>query len=65
VAAEKHIDLLKIRENGSADWVGRVGTVAEAQPKLDQLSAFCDNHFLAIERASGTIVAHVMGKLPR
>jgi hypothetical protein len=65
VAADACIDLLRIHGDGSADWMGRVGTVAEAQPRLDQLSALYDSHFLAIERSSGTVVAHVLGKPPR
>jgi hypothetical protein len=65
VAEESWIDLLRVRENGSADWVGRVGTIEEAQPRLDQLSASSDSHFLAVERASARVVAHVLAKVAR
>ena len=65
MAKDGWIDLLKVRENGSADWIGRVGSIEEAQPRLDQLSASSDNHFLAVERSSATVVAPVLGKLPR
>jgi hypothetical protein len=57
------IDLLKIREDGCADWLGSVNHVEKAQPKLNQLSASSDDHFLAVDRATRTVVAHVVGKI--
>jgi hypothetical protein len=59
---ECRIDLLKIREDGLADWLGCVNHVEKAQPKLNQLSLSSDDHFLAIDRATRTVVAHVVGK---
>ena len=56
------IDLIKVLENGTANWVGRVATVEEAQPRLNQLSASSENHFLAIDRSTRAVVAHVVGK---
>jgi hypothetical protein len=65
VATDNCIDLLKVLENGSADWVGRVETIEEAQPRLNQLSASSDNHFIAVERSSAKVVAHVLGRAKR
>jgi hypothetical protein len=65
VAEKSCIDLLRVHEDGSADWVGRVETIEEAQPKLDKLSAAFDSHFLAVERSSARVVAHVMGRAAR
>lgn len=60
--AQQCIDLIKVFENGTADWVGRVATVEEAQPRLNQLSASSEDHFLAIDRSTRAVVAHVVGK---
>jgi hypothetical protein len=65
VAQDNYIDLLRVRENGSAVWMGRVDTLEEARSSLNQLSASYDDHFLAVERSSAAVVAHVMGRLPQ
>jgi hypothetical protein len=59
---ESRIDLLEIREKGGADWLGRVTNLKDVEPKLNRLSRSSDNQFIAVDRATGAVVAHVVGR---
>jgi hypothetical protein len=56
------IDLIKVLEDGSPFWVGRVAKIEEAHAKLKELGSASDDAFLAIDKSTRSVVAHVVGK---
>lgn len=60
--ARSCIDLIHVQEDGSPLWVGRVGRREEAQAKLNELSLASDDAFLAVDKSTRMVVAHVVGK---